>query len=325
MMEHHTIGNQTGRGNANRLARSHRSHRLARSHRSNCSNCSNCSPVGCRPPEALIVAGVPVTPFDGYDHALRCVEGAMRSAGKSFWVAVNPQKVHRCWHDRRVASLLRRATAGICDGVGVSLAAAVLLRTRLRRCTGCDLFGAIMPLAAERGWRIFLLGASPQSNELACRRLRQDWPGLQIVGRRDGYFQDDAEVVRQINDSGAEMLFVAMGSPRQELWIDRNIGQIDARFFMGIGGTLDVVSGIGRRAPAWMRRAGMEFLYQLVTQPRRWTRQIAYVPFTLGVLAQAIWGPDYCGLPGLGGPPDRRSGVPNTDRRGRIGNERNAA
>ena len=239
-------------------------------------------------PEPVTIMGVDVTPFESYSQAVQCVGGTIEAGEKAFWVAINPQKVYRAWHDPEVKATLDRADVGICDGVGVSLAARILHGITLERCTGCDLFFHMMPVAAQRGWKIFLLGASAHVSECGCAKLLQRYPGLQIVGRRDGYFTNDAEVVRQINDSGADMLFVAMGSPKQEMWIARHMDDIDARFFMGVGGTLDVASETNKRAPKVFRKTGTEFLYQLATQPHRWRRQIVYTPFMLRVLGRRL-------------------------------------
>jgi len=239
-------------------------------------------------PQAVSVLGVPVVPFESYEQAVRYVAEAVEKQTPSFWVAVNPQKVHRALHDPELMEVLRQADAGICDGVGVSLASRILNGRSIPRCTGCDLFLKLIELAAERGWGVFLLGASPQSNQGAAQKLQERYPGLRIVGRQDGFFKDDQAVIRQINDSGADLLFVAMGTPRQEKWIRRHRGQIQASFCMGVGGSFDVASGTARRAPKLMQWMGTEFLYQLVTQPGRWKRQIVYFPFVARVIGQRL-------------------------------------
>ena len=246
-------------------------------------------------PPPIDLMGISVTPFESYSHALGCVEESIEAGRKAFWVAINPQKMYRAWHDPEVKGILDRADVGICDGIGVSVAAKIIFGITLRRCTGCDLFQKLIPLAEKKSWRIFLLGAQPESNERARRELLNRYPDIKIAGWRDGYFKDSKEVVRQINESGADMLFVAMGSPRQEKWIVRNAHAINARFCMGVGGTLNVVSGSARRAPELFLRTGTEFFYQLITQPWRWRRQIVYTPFMLQVLERKIWGPKYSG------------------------------
>lgn len=146
-------------------------------------------------PEPISVAGVPVVPFDSYDQALRRIEETVETRRKAFWVAINPQKVFRAWHEQDLLDILNRADVGICDGVGITLAAKVLLGRRIHRVTGCDLFLRLVPLAAQKGWRVFLLGASEEVNTRACTNLRQKYPGLQIVGSQHGYFKNTESVL----------------------------------------------------------------------------------------------------------------------------------
>lgn len=242
-------------------------------------------------PRAVNVAGVPVVPFQSYDQALACIEATVEAREKTFWVAINPQKCFRAWHESNLLDLLNRADVGICDGVGVSLAARILHGQAIKRCTGCDLFLKVLPYAARKGWGVFMLGASAESNAGACARLEQTYPDLRIVGRQDGYFTDSARVVEQINVSGADLVFVAMGSPTQEYWIAKHRDQIDAPFCMGVGGSFDVVSGRIRRAPAIFRKTGTEWLFQLLTEPhKRFKRQTVYVPFMLRVVSKKLLG-----------------------------------
>lgn len=230
-------------------------------------------------PAPIAVMGAQVVPFDSYGQAVDWVGQRLALRQKTFCVAINPEKLHHCSKDALLAEALRDADAGICDGIGTALAAMVLHWRRVRRCTGCDLFLHLSAAAAERQWKVFLLGASEESNERAARGLRQRHPGLRIVGRRDGYFDSEEAVVRQVNESGADLLFVAMGSPRQEIFIHRNRRQIDAPFVMGVGGSFDVLSGKAKRAPALFRRTGTEFLFRLITSPGRWRRQLALPAF----------------------------------------------
>ena len=143
---------------------------------------------------------------------------------------------------------------------------------------------------------LFLLGASAESNRQAAAALVERYPALQIVGREDGYFQDSEAIVRKINASDAELLFVAMGSPKQELWIAQHRDAIEAPFCMGVGGTFDVAAGTARRAPIIFQKTGTEFLFQLVTRPgwslaTRWRRIGARLLFLLAAAEgmKATW------------------------------------
>jgi N-acetylglucosaminyldiphosphoundecaprenol N-acetyl-beta-D-mannosaminyltransferase len=164
----------------------------------------------------------------------------------------------------------------------------LLYRRRLPRCTGIDLFLRLIRLSAEEGWKVFLLGASPQSNAAASRVLVNTYPTLKIVGRQDGYFKNSLAVVDQINQSGADLLFVAMGTPRQELWISEQMPHLRASFCLGVGGSLDVVGRPGKRAPALFRKTGTEWFFRLLVQPSRLQRQLVLPLFMLEILRVLI-------------------------------------
>lgn len=244
-------------------------------------------------PQPLPILGVGIVPFESCSEAVNCAEEAIASGRKTFWVAVNPEKINSALKDPRLREVLEQADVGICDGIGVAIAARLLHGRMIRRCTGCDLFLHLIVKAAAKGWKVFLLGASPESNERAAGRLRERNPGLQIVGRRDGYFTDAEEVIAQINASGADLLFVAMGSPKQEFWISEHRQAINAPFCMGVGGSLDVASGQARRAPKFFQKTGTEYLFQLVCRSGwspgvRWRRTMARLSFMLAVAREAV-------------------------------------
>ena len=243
----------------------------------------------CIAPEPISVMGVNVVPFNSCSHASRYVEHSIASGRKSFCAAINPEKVHWASHDPDGRSVLHQADMGICDGVGIVLAAQFLLGRRIKRCTGIDLFLELIALAARRGWKVFLLGATPESNVGAYRRLSRMFPGLKIVGHRDGYFEASEPVIEHINASGADLVFVALGSPRQELWISRYRDRLNAAFCMGVGGSFDVVSGRARRAPGIFRRTGTEFFYRLISNPGRWRRQLSLPSFLIAMFRARLF------------------------------------
>jgi len=220
-------------------------------------------------PAPLDVMGVPVVPFETYGQALECIEEKVESQQKSFCIAMNPIKIYNAWRQPELRNLLRQADMGICDGVGVSVASRILYGRSIPRITGCDLFFRLLGLASRKGWGVYLLGASSQSNTTARLRLQEMYPGLKIVGSQDGYFEDSQEVVEDINASGARLLFVAMGSPRQEQWIWRHREEINASLCMGVGGSFDIASGNIRRAPRFFRMTGTEFLFRFLVEPRK--------------------------------------------------------
>jgi len=223
----------------------------------------------------LDVLGVDFLPLESYAQAVAALEDRLRARQRTVVVAVNPEKVYRAWQDPEMSALVQRADVRICDGAGLAVVASLLHRRRVTRITGADLFDAMVARAAEAGWRVFLLGASEQVNAVAAAELSRRHPRLRLAGRHHGFFESSDEPCRAIDRSEADVVFVAMGSPRQERWMAEHAPRCHPAVWMGVGGTLDVLAGHAVRAPRWMRSIGVEFLYRLVTDPRRWRRQVA--------------------------------------------------
>lgn len=240
-------------------------------------------------PESLSIMGMSVTPFDSYSHAVRCISSRIERRQRTFCVAVNPEKAYHSFYDPALKVLLNSADIQLCDGIGIVYAARILLGKKLVRTTGAQLFFNLIRKASEDGLKVFLLGASPQSNELACSNLLKTYPRLKIAGHQDGFFEDDNAVIKEINESNADMLFVAMGSPRQEFWIAEHKDAITSPFCMAVGGTLDVISGHAKWPPKIFRKTGTEFLYRLIMEPRRWRRQLVLPKFALMILKERLF------------------------------------
>ena len=241
-------------------------------------------------PESLPVLGIGVSVLDSCDHAAETIRRRISAGRRTFCAAVNPAKIHAANRDPVLRRALEAAQLHICDGIGAALAVRVVHGRRMPRCTGIDLFRRLISIAAQEGWKIFLLGASPESNAAARRKLLEANPTLEIAGSRDGFFKDSAEVVSAINASGADMLFVAIGSPRQELWIAEHAPRLRPAFCMGVGGSLDVVGGVLKGAPAPFRAAGLEWLYRALRQPSRFPRLGTNCRFVLDVMKAALAG-----------------------------------
>jgi N-acetylglucosaminyldiphosphoundecaprenol N-acetyl-beta-D-mannosaminyltransferase len=151
------------------------------------------------------------------------------------------------------------------------------------------LFFKLLSQAEQKNWGVFFLGASVKSNNIACARLQKLYPKLRIVGCQDGYFKDSHTVIDKINESGADLLFVAMGSPKQEYWILHNRKIINAKFCMGVGGSFDIAAGSINRAPKILRATGTEFLFRLAKEPRkRWKIQKVLFPYFLRVIGKKM-------------------------------------
>lgn len=163
----------------------------------------------------------------------------------------------------------------VADGQSVVWAARLLGRPLPARVAGIDLMHRTIELAERRGYSIYILGARQEVLERAVERLTADHPGLKIAGYRNGYFDDseDPAVAAAIRESGADILFVAISSPRKEYFLGRYGRGLGVPYVMGVGGSIDVVAGVARRAPVWMQRVGLEWAFRLVQEPRRLFRR----------------------------------------------------
>jgi len=238
--------------------------------------------------KTVSVLDVELSLLKSYDHTVDYISNRIKEQKKTFCIAINPIKIYAAQTDGKLKSLLNSADIHICDGVGAAVAAQILHGKKVARVTGVQLFLNLIARAEQKGLKVFLLGAKPEANEGAYQKLKEKHPDLQIVGRQDGYFENDMEVVEKINASNADMLFVAMGSPRQEKWINKHRQQINAPYCMGVGGAFDVVSGRVKWAPAIFRKTGTEFLYRLIKEPKRLKSQLILPKFAFIVLKARV-------------------------------------
>ncbi len=181
-------------------------------------------------------------------------------------------------------SVLSRADLVLNDGIGVALAARMLNRRFPENLNGTDFLPQLLTLAAEKGWRVFLLGGQAGTAKAASDSLRRRIPNLQVVGVDHGYLTpaSNREVVSRIRASGAQVVLVGMGNPAQEFWIAGNLDATGARLAIGVGAFLDFAAGRVARAPAWMRRVRMEWMWRLAIEPRRlWRRYLVGNPLFL--------------------------------------------
>lgn len=203
---------------------------------------------------------------------------------------VNPEFVIDAGRDPRFAAVLRRADLRVPDGVGVLWAARLLGAPLRQRVTGSDGIYHICARAAIEGWRVFLLGAAPGVAERAAEKLVARYDALQIVGTYAGS-PSEAEwpaIRSQLAAAHPDIVFVAYGHPRQDLWIDAHRAALPAKVALGIGGALDFVAGTAQRAPLWLQQLGLEWLHRLVLQPWRWRRMVKLPIFALRVVGQAM-------------------------------------
>lgn len=197
---------------------------------------------------------------------------------------VNADCLNLAWGDLGYRGVLRRADLVLPDGIGIRVGCRLLGWGLRENVNGTDMFPLLCQAAAASGRSLFLLGARPGIAAAAAAAMQQRVPGLRIAGIRDGYFPEghEQEVIARINASGADILLVAFGAPRQETWIARHRAALAAPVAMGVGGLFDFYSGRMRRAPLWMRELGLEWVYRLLQEPGRlWRRYLVGNPVFL--------------------------------------------
>ena len=207
-------------------------------------------------------------------------------------VSINAAKLVTLKQDADLREVVDRCELVNADGQSVVWASRLLGDPLPERVAGIDLMHALIAMAEREGYGIYILGARQEVLETAVQQLRQMHPRLRISGYRDGYFSDEQspQVAGAIRDSGAQILFVAISSPRKEHWLGEYGADLGVPFVMGVGGSIDIVAGITRRAPRAWQRLGIEWLYRLLQEPRRMFRRYLVTNVQFGALVlRAMW------------------------------------
>lgn len=216
------------------------------------------------------------------------MDQAMEKAGElllqrrsAYCVTPNAEIVWEAMQDPSFRDLLNGADLVLPDGAGVVLGAKILERPLQGKVAGIDFADRLARHLSETGGRLYLLGSKPGIAERAGENLKKKYPGLTICGTADGYFQDEAPVVEKINAAHPDVLFVCLGAPKQELFMVRHQKELSVGLMIGLGGSLDGFAGAVKRAPGWMIRCNLEWLYRLLKEPRRLGRMMRLPKFVL--------------------------------------------
>lgn len=199
----------------------------------------------------------------------------------------NPEIVMLAKNDPEFHQILEGADLVVPDGIGVVIASKIKKTPLPERVAGYDLAQNTMKDAVKEGYKYFFFGGKPGIAEEAAQKMRETYPGIQIVGTRNGYFkpEDEPEIIEAINQSGANILFVCLGAPKQEKWIEANKHQLPhVRVAMGLGGSLDGMSGRVKRAPEVFQKLGLEWFYRLLKEPTRFKRMLVLPEFLIKVI-----------------------------------------
>ena len=224
--------------------------------------------------------------------ALDRIEELAENDPPVFVVHANVHTVNLAYFDPSYRSVLGRADLVLNDGKGVMIGALILRKPFIQDLNGNFFSPLLLRRAAERGWGVFFYGAKPGVAERAASDLRRRLPGLNIVGVRDGYTAagHEEEVLQAVRDSGAQLLLVGLGNPRQEFWLERNLDKTGARIGVGVGAFFDFQANELPRAPQWMNHYALEWLYRLALEPRRlWRRYVVGNPAFMWRVLQEWW------------------------------------
>jgi N-acetylglucosaminyldiphosphoundecaprenol N-acetyl-beta-D-mannosaminyltransferase len=231
--------------------------------------------LGLRPDRAEIL-GTTIDRLDMPQTVAR-IEDLIERRGFAQHVCVNAAKIIASQDDPEMRGIINRCELVSADGQSVVWASRLLGDALPTRVAGIDLMQELLALAERRGLGVYILGASPPVLDRACARIRERHPALRLVGARDGYFDESESeaVAREVAAARPDILFVAISSPKKEYWLGRYGRDLGVPFVMGVGGSVDVIAGITRRAPRPFQILGLEWAYRLAQEPSRlWRRYL---------------------------------------------------
>lgn len=235
------------------------------------------------------ILSVPVDTHQ-YEELFLKIEKDFHSGNVKIIFAVNPEKIMRAKRDPELFSALKEADFLIPDGIGTAIGLRLIYGERVSRTTGIGVMRHLLDLADRKKYKVFIFGSKLNVNEVASSNIQSSYPSLDIAGTQHGYLskEEDEVLVRRINSLGVDILFVGLGSPKQEKWIHRYKKFLKVKIIIGIGGSLEVLAGIIPAAPLWLQNIGLEWLYRLIREPSRFKRQMVLPWFAFEVLKEKI-------------------------------------
>lgn len=235
--------------------------------------------------DTVDILGVKIDKMN-FAQAVDKAEELVGSEGTSVIFTPNPEIVMCAYENSDFRKILNSADLCLADGIGIVYGARILKTPVPERVAGFDVTSELLCRMSKSGGGVFLFGAKPGVAEIAKEKLEEKFPGIQIVGTHDGYFkpEDEDGIVAEINASGARLLLVCLGAPKQEMWIARNLDRLNVNLCMGVGGTLDVFAGTAKRAPKIFIKLNLEWLYRFLKQPTRIVRFVALPRFMIKVI-----------------------------------------
>lgn len=193
----------------------------------------------------------------------------------------NPEIVMLAQNDKELFRILSEADLVLADGIGVIIASKIKGLELKDRVTGVDTMDRLLKYCGENRRSIFIFGGKPGVAEIACKNIEKKYEGIRIAGYHHGYIKDtdENEIINKINDTKTDVLFVCLGAPKQEKWIDKNKDKLKCSLAMGVGGSVDVYAGVAKRAPKVFQKLGLEWFYRLLKEPWRFKRMLVLPQF----------------------------------------------
>jgi N-acetylglucosaminyldiphosphoundecaprenol N-acetyl-beta-D-mannosaminyltransferase len=219
-----------------------------------------------------------------FDHVVEILLASINSNCKSFIVTANPEIVMYAQEHPDYKNTIQSADMVVPDGYGIILASKILSTPIIERVAGYDLMIRLLEHGNEKKLKIYLLGGREETNQKAVTNISKQFPDIQIVGSHHGFFDWDKNTITdEIKAVSPDLIFVALGFPRQEKWIANNLSKFSKGLFMGVGGSIDVLAGEVQRAPEFWQKLNLEWFYRLISQPSRWRRMLAIPRFLIRI------------------------------------------
>lgn len=209
------------------------------------------------------------------DETLKKIEQFIQEKTPHQHVVVNVDKILKTQKDENLRKIINNCDLINSDGMAIVLSSKILGKPLKERVTGIDLFYQLIEKSIDKEWKVYFLGAKEEIISKTVRKFKNAYPLLKIVGYRNGYWNNDKEVLYIIKDAKPDILFVGISSPKKEVFLSRYLREMNVPFVMGVGGTFDIVAGKTNRAPLWMQKLGFEWLFRLIQEPKRlWRRYL---------------------------------------------------
>jgi len=224
-------------------------------------------------PARYKVLDISVNGYGSFETVIDHIASILEAGKSSYSVAINAEKIMAARRNNQLREAIEKAEVTFADGIGACWAVKKLYDCKIPRLPGVELMQQLLLYATKVNWDVYFLGAKPEAIEKAVTEILSKYKGLKIIGYHHGYFQNEEEIIKQITMKPPELLFIGLGSPKQEYWMAKNYRKFNGTFCVGVGGSFDVIAGEVKRAPSFFANNGLEWLYRLFKQPSRWRRQ----------------------------------------------------